>query len=326
MSGLRGSYDVVVNSRRLQYKFTVKRNVTVIRGQSATGKTTLVDMIRDCNENGIDSGVTISCERNCVVLSGRNWQRDISDLENSIIFIDEGHSYVFSQDFAKAIRNSSNYYVIVTRERLENIPYSVDEIYGIRISGKYGEFKSSYHEFYRLYENIPLGKSVSVGRVITEDSNAGYHFFAEIATNNGLTCQAAADKSNVATAIMDCMDPVLVIADGAAFGPEMERITELMKIRDDIFLYLPESFEWLILQSGLISRENLQEIMAKPYDYIDSEKYFSWEQFFTEVLQDVTNGTVYQYKKSKLNPVYLHESNKMKILTVMKPLLEQVGW
>lgn len=103
MSGLRGRYDVVVNSRRLQYKFTIRRNVTVIRGQSATGKTTLVDMIRDCNENGIDSGVTISCARNCVALSGRNWQRDLSDIENSIVFIDEGHSFVLSQDFAQAM-------------------------------------------------------------------------------------------------------------------------------------------------------------------------------------------------------------------------------
>lgn len=80
MIDLRGSYDVVVNSRRLQYKFTIRRNVTVIRGQSATGKTTLVDMIRDCNENGIDSGVTISCDRSCIVLAGRNWERFFTEV------------------------------------------------------------------------------------------------------------------------------------------------------------------------------------------------------------------------------------------------------
>ena len=127
MIDLRGSYDVVVNSRRLQYKFTIRRNVTVIRGQSATGKTTLVDMIRDSNENGIDSGVTIRCDRSCVVLTNRTWERDLSELENSIVFIDEGNNFVLSQDFSEAIRHSSNYYVIVTRERLENIPYSVNE-------------------------------------------------------------------------------------------------------------------------------------------------------------------------------------------------------
>ena len=165
-----------------------------------------------------------------------------------------------------------------------------------------------------------------VEKIITEDTNSGYQFFCEIARNNGLTCQAAAGKSNVSAAIMDFMEPVLVIADGAAFGPEMERMVELMKIRDDIFLYLPESFEWLILQSGLVAEEGLAELLAKPYDYIDSEKYFSWEQFFTHVLQNATQGTVYQYTKSRLKPVYLHENNKMKILTVMKPLTEKLGW
>ena len=323
---LRGSYDIVVNSRRLQYKFTIRRNVTVIRGQSATGKTTLIEMISDFNENGIDSGVTISCATDCVVLHGRNWQRDISALENSIVFIDEGHNFVLSQDFAKAIRNSSNYYVIVTRERLENIPYSVDEIYGIKNSGKYGRLKSSYHEFFRLYENIPFRKNVSIEKIITEDSNSGYQFFDGIAKDRNLLCQAIAGKSNISVALINCLEPVLVVADGAAFGPEMERITELMKIRDDIFLYLPESFEWLILQSGLITKEDLSEMLARPYDYIDSERYFSWEQFFTAVLQETTKGTVYQYTKSKLNPVYLHDNNKMKILMAMRPLTERLGW
>ena len=73
-----------------RYKFTIRRNITVIRGQSATGKTTLVDMIRDYNENGIDSGITVSSDRDCVVLSRRNWARDISELHDSIVFIDEG--------------------------------------------------------------------------------------------------------------------------------------------------------------------------------------------------------------------------------------------
>ena len=322
---LRGSYDVVVNSRRLQYKFTVRRNITIVRGQSATGKTTLVDMIRDCNENGIDSGVTIRCERDCVVLSGRNWQRDIAELENCIVFIDEGHNFVLSQDFAKAIRNSSNYYVIVTRERLENIPYSVDEIYGIRTSGKYAELKSAYHEFYQLYENVPYDGSTSIREIATEDSNSGYQFFSEVAQSIGVKCNAAAGKSNVASVVMNSAGPLLIVADGAAFGPEMERITELMKIREDIFLYLPESFEWLILQSGLIAKEHLTDILAKPYDYVDSEKYFSWEQFFTVVLQDSTKGTAYQYTKSRLNPVYLHENNKMKILAAMSSLSALLG-
>ena len=207
-----------------------------------------------------------------------------------------------------------------TRDRLENIPYSVDEIYGIRTSGKYGSLQASYHEFYRLYEHIPMGEVTSAKKLITEDACSGYQFFASVAADQGLACVAAGGKSKIAAAILASHEPVLVIADGAAFGSEMERVTELMKVRGDIYLYLPESFEWLILQSGLIAKEDLTALLDKPYNYIDSEKYFSWEQFFTTVLQDSTKGTLYQYTKHKLNPVYLHKASKMKILAAMRPL------
>ena len=322
---MRGSFDVLINSRRLQYKFTVRRNVTVVRGDSATGKTTLIDMIRDYNENGPDSGITIHCQRSCVVLGGQNWQRDLQDTRNSIVFIDEGRRYVASQDFARMIAHSSNYYVIVTRERLENIPYSVEEIYGIRTSGKYGELRQSYHEFYGLYENIPHGSlERKPATVIAEDANSGYQFFCEAFKDR--TCISARGKSNIAALVMESREPMVIIADGAAFGSEMERMAEILQERDDVYLYLPESFEWLILQSGLITGENLQELLARPSDFIDSERFFSWERFFTAILTDSTKGTIYQYSKKKLAPAYLHEGSKARILFQMKPLLEKLGW
>lgn len=42
---MKGSYEVIVQSRRLQYKFVIRRNITIIKGNSATGKTTLLEMI-----------------------------------------------------------------------------------------------------------------------------------------------------------------------------------------------------------------------------------------------------------------------------------------
>lgn len=57
-----------------------------------------------------------------------------------IIFIDEGNDFVMGNDFASAIQDTDNYYVIVTREGIPSLPYSVDEIYGIRDSGKYCKF------------------------------------------------------------------------------------------------------------------------------------------------------------------------------------------
>ncbi len=56
---MKGSYEVIVKSRRLQYKFTINRNITILRGDSATGKTTLIDMISSYQQHGIASGITL---------------------------------------------------------------------------------------------------------------------------------------------------------------------------------------------------------------------------------------------------------------------------
>ena len=53
-------------------------------------------------------------------------------------------------------------------------------------------------------------------------------------------------------------DQILVVADGAAFGAEMQKIHMLLA-RDPgkIRLYLPESFEWLVLKSGILGNNSL---------------------------------------------------------------------
>lgn len=38
-------YHIIVQNKRLRYEFDIKRNITIIRGDSATGKTTLYSMI-----------------------------------------------------------------------------------------------------------------------------------------------------------------------------------------------------------------------------------------------------------------------------------------
>ena len=49
---MKGSHKIIVQNKRIRYDFEIRRNITVIRGDSATGKTALVDMIREHYENG----------------------------------------------------------------------------------------------------------------------------------------------------------------------------------------------------------------------------------------------------------------------------------
>lgn len=317
---MKGTHRVIVQNKRIRYDFVIRRNITIIRGDSATGKTTLVDMIREYFENGNSSAIELNCDKQCTVLDGKTWIGQLSMMQDSIVFIDEGNEFVMSNDFAIAIQNTDNYYVIVTRDGISALPYSVDEIYGIRNSGKYGTLKRVYNEFYHLYSNTVNEQSIKPENIITEDSNSGFQFFQCICKrNNNIICSSAQGKSNVFAAVVKNYEKnILVIADGAAFGSEMEKLMRIIKDYPNIRLYLPESFEWLILKSGLIEDGNIIGILQHPENYIESKDYFSWERFFTSQLIQYTQNNYLKYTKKQLNPVYLQEKIADKILAIMK--------
>ena len=166
---MRGKHKVLVFTKRLKYEFELWRNLTIIRGDSATGKTTLIDMIRDFINNQSNSPVELACDKKCYVLEGILWKEQLVAISDSIVFIDAGNEFIKTKEFAKEIQNTDNYYVIVMRESLPSLSYSVEEIYGIRTSRKYGTLKQSYHEFYRLYGENVYENEVNPEVIITQD-------------------------------------------------------------------------------------------------------------------------------------------------------------
>lgn len=315
---MKGSYGIVVSNAKVRYDFTIRRNITIIKGDSATGKTTLVEMIREYYESGVDSGITLKCQKECRVLAGRDWHALLTTMRETIVFIDEDNTFLPTNEFAEAVRESDNYYVIITREGLPNLPYSVEEIYGIRESGKYASLKQTYNELFHIYGKIDYKRPVRAQYVIVEDSNAGYDFFAGIPKKNACSVVSAGGKSNIFREIMKSGDDtVLIIADGAAFGAEMDRVMKLAAKRKRVVLYLPESFEWLILSAGIIIDKHLKAVLEAPEKFIESSEYFSWERFFTDELVTVTKDTYLKYSKRKLNESYLNQDIFSKILLQM---------
>ncbi|MCR5608306.1 MAG: translation initiation factor 2 [Lachnospiraceae bacterium] len=314
-----GKHKVIVQNKRIRYEFEIIRNITILQGDSATGKTTLVEMIEEHMNRGKDSMVDVQCDKKCVVIGGSTWKGQLSEIRDSIVFIDEGNQFVLSKEFAKIIQMTDNYYVIVNREGLPNLPYSVTEIYGIRNSGKFGNLKQTYQYFYKLY-NYELAEGIiEPNLIITEDSNSGYQFFKNICDEKGLRCYSANGKSNIASLISNISDNEvsLVVVDGAAFGSEINKIKILISKKKNIKLYLPESFEWIILSSGVINDSEIKNIINRTYNYVESSDYFSWEQFFYKILVEKTNGTYLAYSKSKINDSYLHGKAREAILKII---------
>jgi len=316
---MKGTYRVVVSTKRLKYDFMIRRNITIIQGNSATGKTTLVDMIREAVNNPSGASVDLVCDKKCFVLDGTLWKEQLTAVSNSIVFIDEGNEFIKTIEFSKFIQNTDNYYVIVTRESLPTLPYSVEEIYGIKSSGKYGKLEQKFNEFYRIYGSDIYKQSIHPDTVLTEDSNSGYQFFKSICDDTHIKCESLNGKSNIFQYLNSHdNENILVIVDGAAFGSEMHRVTELIKDKKGVAIYLPESFEWLVLLSGIVKNSMLNSILERPADYIESKEYFSWERFFTAILIDMTKDSYLAYTKKKLNSIYLTDTVKKSILDEIK--------
>lgn len=297
---MTGKYDIVLYNNKIHYRMTVRRNITVLRGDSATGKSELIRLLTIQNSNPRSSGITLICDRPCMVLNEGNWELLLGSFTERIFFIDEGNAFLRTKEFADAVRGADNYFVIVSRESLPQLPYSVDEIYGLREgkdSGRYREPKRVYNEMYRIYGDIQT-KVRQPEIVITEDSNSGNEFFQLLFPDR---CVSSQGKSNIKRLLLEYRNQaVLAVVDGAAFGPEMQACMELMgSFGSRLSLFAPESFEYLILESGLI--EVPKAILEETWNYADSARYFSWEEYYTAYLSNITRNEVYQYSKRRLN-------------------------
>lgn len=49
---MRGKYHIIVQNNKLRYELDIRRNITVIRGDSATGKTKLIQLLQQAAAQG----------------------------------------------------------------------------------------------------------------------------------------------------------------------------------------------------------------------------------------------------------------------------------
>lgn len=324
---MKGKHHIVIETGRLKYEFDIRRNITVIQGESATGKTTLISLIQNYAQAGERSGVHIQSDVPCVVCSSDPtiWRVWMDTVHGSIVFFDEGNHFVYSREFAEYIRESDNYYVFISRKPLKNLPYSIQEIYGIRTTGKYHFPEKVYHEFYPIYtskEKLIHGENMVL---LIEDAKSGLQFYQRVGEN--VQCISAGGNSGVYGKLMELPSnqKVTVIADGAAFGAYIHDLLEIRNVRGEVGIYLPESFEWIILKSGAVGSADITEILEQPEKYIDSSVYFSWEQFFTALLKDKSSAAEYmQYRKEMLSDYYMTETNIRRIMNVLPDGLREI--
>ena len=312
---LIGSFRFKVYNKHIQYDFIIKRNVTVISGNSGVGKTALIDLLKEymlmSSRNKKLNSITIETNSDWLVWDDSLLRNNYFKTINSkIIFIDEDIDFIFTKEFSSFVKHSDNYFVLIRRDNLSNlgklsrVVFSIDEVYTIVNSGKYNKFLRVYNNFDKIIKKPDI--------IIVEDSNSGYDFFKYVSNINNIECICAYGKDKILNLIDNNLSylstkEVLIIADGAAFGSNIILIKNTVAKYDNIKFWLPESFEWLILNSDMFNR-HIGDILYNTSKYIDISKFLSWERYFNYLLTHYTLNMFCAYNKTKsLSECYLRD-------------------
>ncbi len=125
-------------SKRASFRLVLRKKVTVIRGDSGTGKTRLVSAL--INDKGTFK-ITVSDSRFLFFeVRGSGWYGSLSDSVDSkvfrYVFLIDDKNLLRSKELARIISSDKrNYYIFIDRasdlgmHSLCTVPFSVDEVY-----------------------------------------------------------------------------------------------------------------------------------------------------------------------------------------------------
>lgn len=146
-----GVQYVKISNERVIFEFDLYRKVTIIRGDSATGKTILYDLVAQHNrEAGNPSKLVVQSTKKCYAFKWRMRSTNVDGVTDSIIFIDEvGAERKNHKKLAELISNSDNYFVIIYRDDIEALPRCIAEICKIKSLNKYTSPGKIYNQLDR---------------------------------------------------------------------------------------------------------------------------------------------------------------------------------
>ncbi len=144
-----GKYSIELVTKRMRFLLEVKRKYTIIRGDSGTGKSTFVNYIMGYQLHGESSGVILKCD---IPIKRVLNSEDFKKFKECILVIDEGDIVLREENIATLFKESDNYFIILSREKLGYLPYSDKDIYEIKSDRVQNKFYES--RFVNRYQDI----------------------------------------------------------------------------------------------------------------------------------------------------------------------------
>lgn len=261
--------DIRLSDRNVDYKFTLWDKFTLLRGDTATGKTTLYHMFESYSQSHLN--IKCSGYNNLSILPILNTRGEYEKVllpgDKQVFIVDESHPFLHTYGYDQILKASDNYFIIISRRHAyDNLPIHLRSVVQLVSSGKYHTFK----QIYEIPEQIEKFTSC-----ICEDSQTGNKFLSQF-----LPCvSTSTGKNNIAAAMKDSNESLLLVYDVAGIGATYDDICVAERQREQPVTRLAwDSFESYIIDSTLYKK-------APRPDY--DCKYQSYESYSTKVLHDI---------------------------------------
>lgn len=303
-----GSKVIRVGNNKDVYEVVVDRAITYITGESGTGKTYFADCIRSALDDS-NSDYILESDVPIEVIWSVDSIEKCSLTKDYIYIIDEDICSSLVENRSKRSIDAFNtllgmfrrkktepyytnaYFIFMTRQQLLNVSTDIMAIYELVPKVENGVTVRRLRKYFPWNYDVA---QIKPELAIIEGIGSDYLFFK----NTLLDCDVVSAEGRnrlipLLQHIMNSMDykSIFVFADGASYGYNLLLHEKLLKSLArpkgvDIRLFFPNSFEWLILKSGLLKID--ENILEYPEDYFDSKDFSGVESFFTEKLKAVS--------------------------------------
>ncbi len=266
-----------VMSKRLSYELEFFGKYTVIQGDSGTGKTTLCTLL-DSYANG-NHAVKVECEFKVYHVVSTMAEMMLENIHDSILVIDEDCKILRSYNIANMLKQSNNYFILISRHTFDFLPLSIENLYTLHVDGKNHALQHTYTlGNKRTFFDIEL--------IVTEDRKSGYEFFKH---HFNIPVQSAGSKSQIVPTLNRLfygnkkLSRILVVFDAAAFAYQYKSLCEWVAAHRSLNVSFLDwqSFENYILRQPPFSIVQEQQ---------DTDNYVeSLEQLSTDTLESIIN-------------------------------------
>lgn len=298
---------ISIKSPNINYELQIENKLTIITGLSASGKTTLINLINEYNsENNV---AEVDLELPMYIINSNIWENPELFNTKAFYFIDEDMEFLKTPTFFKNILNSKGYFIVVGRDPEIFINYSIDSIYELKLNNGVHKMVSKYNikelAYKYNYDNIK--------EVLNEDNGSGFEFYKQIIPLNHISSRG----NKGILKLLEMEDSKIIILDRVGYGKWINTLINSIESNNyNVVLNLQNSFEYVILKSGVLGNDlekfNLIESELK-LNNINLEK-----TYFDILIESSSKNKRTRYTKKYINPWYLDSTVINKIIDAIQ--------